>query len=261
MAAGQALLPKDAIGEKQRPFTWSSSEAGFLKRPLNGLESFFVMLMNNANPVNDFRRSTTRLPLVSGQQRSDAVPVTQRRLAGRLPLPPRPWWLPQPEGYGGCPGRRPSHRCCCCCCCCRARLARLKSGCHAPSPRTISYLFSVLRNTKVPTCHWVPATQEVHIDGIGMLILADRFVSALASVVRAAVNADPELHHHHHHHRPADTRDGLAASLSLLAPSLGQEPVHSHAVQRSRRWGFLSIALPTTPGSGVCARRQRPGNL
>ncbi|KAL7948445.1 hypothetical protein V8C42DRAFT_251554 [Trichoderma barbatum] len=126
---------------------------------------------------------------------------------------------------------------------------------------SVSNLFGSMPRNGTPTCHWLPATQELflrsahwRIDGVGMLMLAHSFLSSLASVLRNGLDCDLKSY---------DSLVGgrlLTRSLDDLAIAYVDESCTPGHIQDAADGlvndfvrGVPSIGLPTLPGSEAVA--------
>lgn len=125
------------------------------------------------------------------------------------------------------------------------------------SEASASAVFGGMLSNDTPTCHWLPASQEIlirsahwRIDGMGLLMLVHSFLSSLASVLRNGLDCD------------LDSYDGLVGSgrltrsLDDVADAYIDEDTTPQNVKAAADGivgeflqGVPSIGLPTLPDS------------
>lgn len=236
---------------------WRQSSAGISSRPVDTLENFFIILTDSGAPVNrEHWAASAALKIKFKPSLTDTVPYLRRawQLTGRLhptftasvvkqsndglrqeSLPARPLLTIQPFDAN----------------------AWVSKTFLIASEASASAVFGGMLSNGLPTCHWLPASQEVfihsahwRIDGMGLLMLIHSFLSSLASVLRQGLDCD------------LDSYDGLVGS-GLLTRSLDDvadayldedsTPENVKAAADGLVGEFLqgvpSIGLPTLPGS------------
>ncbi|KAH6605227.1 hypothetical protein Trco_006934 [Trichoderma cornu-damae] len=253
---------------------WRPSAAGVTSRPLDTLENFFKLLSDSGSPVNRehwavslalqisfraplkdpipyMRRAwllTGRLhPTLAGSVDADVDKSTSQSSPGKPILTVHPFdgdaWLAKTFVVQGS----------------KSIIGNGGNGGDdaAPPASPADDLFAAMLSTGTPTCHWLPETNELfirsahwRIDGVGMLMLAHSFLSALASVLRNGLDRDLDSY--------GSLVGGrlLTRSLDDLANAYLDEastPVHIQAAADGLVSDFVrgvpSIGLPTLPGS------------
>ncbi|KAM5344425.1 hypothetical protein ACJ41O_012961 [Fusarium nematophilum] len=122
-------------------------------------------------------------------------------------------------------------------------------------------LLSTFRRTPTATCHWLPASQEVHIrcshwriDGVGSMMLGHSFMTALVSVLRLGLDADLESY------ESSVAHGSLTPSIEDLLGSCTDEEKTPASLREGAGQliadfakGVPSIGLPTRKGSESAA--------
>ncbi|KAK1242700.1 hypothetical protein MKX08_005512 [Trichoderma sp. CBMAI-0020] len=204
----QTLEPSPTLG-------WRQSSAGISSRPFDTLENFFIVMTSSGAPVNrEYWAASVALKIKFNPDLTDPVPYLRRAwlLTGRL----HPTFTASiiKQSNDGSTGQETSSA--------RPLLsvqpfdadAWVSKSFLTASEASASAVFGSMLSNGIPTCHWLPASQEIiirsahwRIDGMGLLMLAHSFLSSLASVLRHGVDCD------------LDSYDGLVGS-GLLTRSL-----------------------------------------
>ncbi|KAL7925843.1 hypothetical protein ACQKWADRAFT_283192 [Trichoderma austrokoningii] len=243
--------PQEPI-ESSSALNWRPSSVGVSSRPVDTLENFFIILDDSGSPVNRQHWAVSAaLQLRFKPSLTDAIPYLQRAwlLTGRLhPTFTASVVKQSDDSTTGWP----------------LLMIRpfdaddwVSKTFLTASESSASDVFRGMLSNNTPTCHWLPASQEIlirsahwRIDGMGLLMLVNSFLSSLASVLRNGLNCD------------LDSFDGLVGS-GLLTRSLDDvadayidedsTPENVKAAADGLVSEFLqgvsSIGLPTLPDS------------
>ncbi|RFU74507.1 hypothetical protein TARUN_7745 [Trichoderma arundinaceum] len=257
---------------------WQSSADGVSSRPLDTLENFFKLLSDSGSPVNrEHWAVSLALQINFKAPLEDSIQYIRRAwlLTGRLhptltgsvvdgvdgstntSSPAKPILTIHPFDADAWLSKTfvVHHS--------ESSIISDKDGSKdtATPATSASTLFAGMLSNGTPTCHWLPATQELflrsahwRIDGIGMLMLAHSFLAALASVLKNGLDRDLDSY---------DSLVGsrlLTRSLDDLADAYTDEtstPIHIQATADGLVNDFVrgvpSIGLPTSPGSETAA--------
>lgn len=235
---------------------WRQSSAGISSRPVDTLENFFIILTDSGSPVNrEHWAASAALEIKFKPSLTDPIPYLRRAwlLTGRLHPTFTGSIVKQSNGSTG-----------------QASAARplltirpfdadvwVSKTFLVASESSASDVFGGMLSNGIPTCHWLPASQEIlirsahwRIDGMGLLMLAHSFLSSLASVLRHGLNCD------------LDSYDGLVGSglltrsLDDVADAYTNEDSTPENVKAAADGlvgefvqGVPSIGLPTLPDS------------
>ncbi|KAJ3459179.1 hypothetical protein MRS44_015252 [Fusarium solani] len=228
------------------PFqTWLSEADGTSVRPLDTIETFFKLLADGGAPINrEHWAITVALRLKISQSVKEVTSVLRRTWITLARLHPNLTGRAHVSNSVDLPAQilsvGPFNK--------DAWLAQTFFQ-HESIPDSTT-LFTSLRPSPTATCHWIPASQELcissshwRIDGIGMLMLANSFMSNLAEILR--------------HDRNNPTIQGpLTPSLdSIVGSYLDEEttPMYLRSTADTLVAEFVrgvpSIGLPTITGS------------
>lgn len=234
---------------------WRQSPAGISSRPVDTLENFFIILNESGAPVNrEHWAASAALKLNFKPSLTDPIPYLRRAwlLTGRL-HPTFTASVVKPSNDGSKSSSE------------RPLLTIPPFDADAWVSRTFltaseasaSAVFGGTLSNGIPTCHWLPTSQEIlirsphwRIDGMGLLMLAHSFLSSLASVLRHGLDCD------------LDSYDGLVGSglltrsLDDVADAYIDEDTTPENVKAAADGlvgefvqGVPSIGLPTLPDS------------
>ncbi|PON26427.1 hypothetical protein TGAM01_v204903 [Trichoderma gamsii] len=241
--------------ESSSTLNWRQSSAGISSRPVDTLENFFIILNESGAPVNrEHWAALAALKINFKPSLTDPIPYLRRAwlLTGRL----HPTFTASVVKRSNDGSKSSSER---------PLLtiqpfdadAWVSKTFLTTSGASASAVFGGMLSNGIPTCHWLPASQEIlirsphwRIDGMGLLMLTHSFLSSLASVLRHGLDRDP------------DSYDGLIGS-GLLTRSLDDvadayidedttpQNVKATADELVGEFvqGVPSIGLPTLPGS------------
>ncbi|KAM0461928.1 hypothetical protein ACHAPV_002575 [Trichoderma viride] len=237
---------------------WRQSSTGISSRPVDTLENFFVILTDSGAPVNrEHWAASAALKLKLKPSLTDPIPYLRRAwlLTGRL----HPTFTASvvKQSNDGSTGQESSPA--------RPLLmiqpfdadAWVSKTFLTASEASASAVFGGMLSNGTPTCHWLPASQEIlirsahwRIDGMGLLMLIHSFLSSLASVLRHGLSCD------------LDSYDGLVGSglltrsLDDVADAYTDEDSTPENVKAAADGivgefvqGVPSIGLPTFPDS------------
>lgn len=250
------LKPPPQSLETSSSLNWRQSSDGISSRPIDTLENFFKVLTDSGSPVNrEHWAVSVALKVKFKPSLADPIPYLRRAwlLTGQLhptftgsiversngstgqESPTKPFLTVRP--FDGD--------------------AWVSKTFLIASEASASGVFAGMLSNGTPTCHWLPATQEIfirsahwRIDGIGLLMLAHSFLSSLASVLKNGLDCG------------VDSYDGLVGSglltrsLDDLADAYTDEDSTPKYIQTAADGlvgefvqGVPSIGLPTIPAS------------
>ncbi|KAM0521753.1 hypothetical protein ACHAPE_002314 [Trichoderma viride] len=244
--------------ESSSTLNWRTSSAGISSRPVDTLENFFIVLTGNGAPVNrEHWAASVALKLKFKSSLTDPIPYLRRAWLLTVRLHPTFTASVVKQSNDVSAGQEPSLA--------RSLLtiqpfdadAWVSKTFLTASEASASAVFGGMLSNGIPTCHWLPASQEIlirsahwRIDGIGLLMLTHSFLSSLASVLRHGLDCD------------LDSYKGLVGS-GLLTRSLDDVAdayIDEDTIPKNVMaavdgligkfvQGFPSIGLPTLPDS------------
>lgn len=165
--------------------SWKENSPGTFTRPLDTIETFFKWLADLGVPLKREHWGVSlalRLSLPDSLHPSDAAPYLRR--AWLILSTQHPMLYARPEGNSVIV--KPLNE---------DEWLKESFIVHTEGHVTVDSLFTSIEPGPIVSCHWLPGTRDliVHgshwrLDGIGSLKLADRYLAALATVVRVGLD-------------------------------------------------------------------------